>query len=1030
MIVRSLALLLVTLGLFLSTVLHVSAAGIALTGDYRVAQFMDDKVGTTPGGDAVVNDIQLTFDGSFNFGHQTLSTAGGTIGPAGSTSYDLWAYDQLSTTDTFDRGAVSSDTSLLFLGDNDSSNNNLMLMVGAKNGTGMSSSSLQGDYFTVEIKDDNFSGPADLSTNAARMSATGAGQITYQTLVHSKNVLSSGSMAYTVDPTGVLSIPAAGNGVVSPDGAFFSAALTDTTDNATSMLMGLKLGSGYSTDQLHGEYVYQEIGRSNGESYTKYARVYFFGNGSGLYVEEYNSATFTEIRSFRYMVSSDGMLYVGNEKFGAIGKNGELLLLTDTDASDGDISVGIALQNHDATTYFLDYDNDGMPVIFETTYGMIMFSPVDKYADADADGISNYYEFLAGSDPTDGLTPTCPTLSSSTGLDPTVNASGEILRAEYDSGSGINRIVSSLTGALTSGSLSSDSPSINNAGTAVWIEDGFDIVKLVSGAITPTYVGFGDEAVIADSGEVFFLDMDEIHSVSGGQKTSTGTWKYSIDANSRGDLVWSEQDAGVWKIMFQAGGSSVQAEVAVSTSPLDYPSINDAGEIIWSQKIDGIYILMSNVRGMFNSTSCLPDVNYIQADLAVNGGLAFFIYDAIGSFSGIYKIAGSGVVIVDTDGDGIPDSSDNCPLISNAGQLDANSDGVGDVCDSISDTDGDGVVDSLDDNPLVATRWQTPTTTTAWADYSGNITINAAAADIGDELAIYDPNGVLCGHTIVTVAGSYGPVNVYGDDPTTTSVDEGAVSGDLLTFKIWDDSAQVELNVASTPATVNWNDTDSLLVDFNGSADVTVTIPLNAGWNLISLPVNNVWYFNTPPTVDLLSNNKLVSVGAIKDVFNSIAGDFTLIRSFDSQGSHTYNPALPEGFNTLKYISGGYGYWINMSVPANLVVSGTPLDPSDSLPLKAGWNQVGCWGNTVQYFGTQPDYAYPDGATFTSVAKISDVLQLGTNLILMRSFDSQGSHTYNPALPEGFNTLKYMGPGYSYWINVSVDAVLDFDGIP
>ena len=36
----------------------------------------------------------------------------------------------------------------------------------------------------------------------------------------------------------------------------------------------------------------------------------------------------------------------------------------------------------------------------------------------------------------------------------------------------------------------------------------------------------------------------------------------------------------------------------------------------------------------------------------------------------------------DADGDGIPDASDNCPLVSNADQADCDQDGVGDACQS------------------------------------------------------------------------------------------------------------------------------------------------------------------------------------------------------------------------------------------------------------------------------------------------------------------------------------------------------------
>jgi hypothetical protein len=47
----------------------------------------------------------------------------------------------------------------------------------------------------------------------------------------------------------------------------------------------------------------------------------------------------------------------------------------------------------------------------------------------------------------------------------------------------------------------------------------------------------------------------------------------------------------------------------------------------------------------------------------------------------------------DTDGDGILDDQDNCPLIANAGQTDFNADGLGDAC---SDVDGDGLSDWLE----------------------------------------------------------------------------------------------------------------------------------------------------------------------------------------------------------------------------------------------------------------------------------------------------------------------------------------------
>jgi len=56
-------------------------------------------------------------------------------------------------------------------------------------------------------------------------------------------------------------------------------------------------------------------------------------------------------------------------------------------------------------------------------------------------------------------------------------------------------------------------------------------------------------------------------------------------------------------------------------------------------------------------------------------------------------------IIVDADGDGIADDSDNCPSVSNADQADNDGDGAGNACDATpnGDDDGDGV-DNLSDN--------------------------------------------------------------------------------------------------------------------------------------------------------------------------------------------------------------------------------------------------------------------------------------------------------------------------------------------
>jgi hypothetical protein len=85
----------------------------------------------------------------------------------------------------------------------------------------------------------------------------------------------------------------------------------------------------------------------------------------------------------------------------------------------------------------------------------------------------------------------------------------------------------------------------------------------------------------------------------------------------------------------------------------------------------------------------------VSGDTAVIGAIGNHEY---GSDSGAAYVFGSAAP-PDTDGDGIPDTTDNCLTIPNADQQDTDGDGIGDACDL--DNDNDGVPDATDNCPTM-----------------------------------------------------------------------------------------------------------------------------------------------------------------------------------------------------------------------------------------------------------------------------------------------------------------------------------------
>ena len=168
----------------------------------------------------------------------------------------------------------------------------------------------------------------------------------------------------------------------------------------------------------------------------------------------------------------------------------------------------------------------------------------------------------------------------------------------------------------------------------------------------------------------------------------------------------------------------------------------------------------------------------------------------------------------------------------------------------------------------------------------------------------------------------------------------------------------------------------------------SVSIPLQAGWNLISLPLSPA---STAPS----------------DVFSSISGHYDLVYAYDAFDADdpwkVYDVSALPSFNTLNAISESMGLWVRALDPVTLTVTGT-FSVQPGIRLAAGWNLVG-----------YPSlFTRPLDEELTSIAGAYDLVYL------YNAFDAQWPwKVYDANGQPSFNTLSHMQPGWGYWIRTS-----------
>ena len=131
------------------------------------------------------------------------------------------------------------------------------------------------------------------------------------------------------------------------------------------------------------------------------------------------------------------------------------------------------------------------------------------------------------------------------------------------------------------------------------------------------------------------------------------------------------------------------------------------------------------------------------------------------TLGGMLRFLSFATAVLDTDGDDVPDTADNCPTTINTDQVDADGDGIGDACDNCP---ADANPDQLDaDNDGVGDACEVAAPKTFYFSTVGN-TNPPGVAGIADNSDIYRWDGTAFSRVVdVTAAGISVPAQANVD---------------------------------------------------------------------------------------------------------------------------------------------------------------------------------------------------------------------------------------------------------------------------
>ena len=181
----------------------------------------------------------------------------------------------------------------------------------------------------------------------------------------------------------------------------------------------------------------------------------------------------------------------------------------------------------------------------------------------------------------------------------------------------------------------------------------------------------------------------------------------------------------------------------------------------------------------------------------------------------------------------------------------------------------------------------TYTPTTLSAIFNGQAQINSIPLTANDWIAAFDSSGNCCGANQLIVNNGIAYINlvIYGDDPTSSNIDEGMNSGEDFTIKLYQASSGLYYNYPE----------DSLIISFSGWMNTNGT-PMGLYSN-----INDIYNFSNTQNISFNLNASLCEDAAPI----ILSGGYPTGGIYSGNGvvNGSFDPTVSgPGFHQLSYI--------------------------------------------------------------------------------------------------------------------------------